>query len=325
MVSFLETAVREGDSVTLIATSGAAWWTTRMPAGRDELVGILKRLDGRRIPDRSPERMTDWEAMRIHVFHDPQVSKQVMRRFDKYGVANLGQRNRSDLRSMTDSDPFVRARAADVYLECRTRNRVALEVIGRALNGLAGAKGRKSLILVSNGFIYDPNLDEFKRVHDASRRANAAIYFVSARGLDGLPVGFSAEFGPALPAEDVGLAFASMDNIDDGSENLAADSGGFTVKNTNDLSKGIHRIARETQLYYLLGYVSSNTARDGAFREIEVKFKKGKGKGLKIRARRGYYAPTEGAPSAPPARRGSTPSSRRPWTRRGPKTGSRSA
>ena len=37
--------------------------------------------------------------------------------------------------------------------------------------------------------------------------------------------------------------------------------------------------------------MSSNDERDGKFREIEVEFQKGKGKGLKIRARKGYYAP----------------------------------
>ena len=34
----------------------------------------------------------------------------------------------------------------------------------------------------------------------------------------GLPMEFSAEFGPALPAGDVSYAFASMDRVDDGSE-----------------------------------------------------------------------------------------------------------
>jgi hypothetical protein len=94
--------------------------------------------------------------------------------------------------------------------------------------------------------------------------------------------------------QDIGFVFTSMDRVDDGSEALAADSGGFTVKNTNDLSTGIDRIARESRLYYLLGYVSTNAARDGAFREIEVEFRKGAGKGLKIRARKGYYATLEG-------------------------------
>jgi len=307
VASFLETAVREGDYVNLIATSGAAWWTTRMEAGRDKLIDTLKRLDGRRIPDRSPERLTDWEAMRIHVARDPQVTASVMRRFEKYGVSMMAHRDPNNPLTGTASDPFVTARASEVYFEARMRNRMALEVLERALNGLAAVRGRKSVILVSEGFIYDPSLEEFKRVNTASRRANAAIYFLNARGLDGLPMEFSAEFGPALPAEDIGYVFTSMNRVDDGSEAIAADSGGFTVKNTNDLSRGIHRIAQETQIYYLLGYVSSNPARDGAFREIEVRFKKGRGKGLEIRARKGYYAPSAEGTFTPGGKEGVDP------------------
>ncbi|HVQ29420.1 MAG TPA: VWA domain-containing protein, partial [Vicinamibacteria bacterium] len=70
VTNFLETGTAAGDLVTLVATSGAAWWTTRMPQGRDELVATLKRLDGRYIPDTSPERMSDYEAMMIHVLRD---------------------------------------------------------------------------------------------------------------------------------------------------------------------------------------------------------------------------------------------------------------
>jgi VWFA-related protein len=291
VASFLENGVREGDRVSLIATSGSAWWTTRMASGRDKLIDILKRLDGRYIPDSSPERLSDWEAMRIHVYRDPQVTAQVMRRFDTYGVTMLQQRDTSNPLNGTVDDPFVSSRASEVYFSSRTRNRLTLEVLERALNGLAGARGRKSVILVSEGFIYDPNLDEFKRVNAASRRANAAIYFVNAKGLDAMPMGFGAEFGPALPSQDVGYAFTSNMEQAAGSESLAADSGGFSVRNTNDLESGIQRIAKETRVYYLLGYISSNPARDGRFREIEVKL--GDGKGLKVRARKGYYAPSD--------------------------------
>ncbi len=307
VASFLENAIREGDQVNLIATSGSAWWTARMEAGRDQLIDTLKRLDGRRVPEISQERLTDWEAMRIHVMRDPQVTAQVMRRFEKYGVSMMAQRDPNNPLSGTLSDPFVTARASEVYFQARMRTRIALQVLERALNGLAAVKGRKSVILVSEGFIHDPNLEEFKRVNAASRRANAAIYFLNARGLDGMPMELSAEFGPALPAQDVGYAFTSMDRVDDGSEALAADSGGFTVKNTNDLSGGIHRIAQETQIYYLLGYVSTNTARDGAFREIKVDFEKGKGKGLKTRARRGYFAPSDEGTVALEGREGVDP------------------
>jgi len=307
VASFLQGAVREGDYVTLIATSGAAWWTSRMEAGREQLIDTLKRLDGRKIPDHSQERMTDWEAMRIHLNHDPQVVGQVMRRWEKYGVTMLAQRDRNDPLAGTADDPYVTARASSQYFEARTRIRVALEVLERAVNGLAGTRGRKSVILLSGGFIYDSSVDEFKRVREASRRANAAIYFVNARGVEGLSVELSAEFGPAPPVQDVGLVFASMNRVDDGSESLAVDTGGFVVRNTNDLAKGIERIARETQLYYLAGYVPTNTARDGGYREIQVKFKKGRGDGLEIRARKGYFAPTASGEQVMTAKEGIDP------------------
>ena len=77
-----------------------------------------------------------------------------------------------------------------------------------------------------------------------------------------------------------------------GAEVVASDSGGFTVRNTNDLNGGIQRIAGETQAYYLLGYMPSNTARDGKFRKIQVKL--ANGRGLQVRARKGYYATASG-------------------------------
>jgi VWFA-related protein len=305
VASFLTNGVREGDYVTLIATGGAAWWTERMASGRDELIEVVKRLDGRRIQDFTPERMTDWEAMRIHVYRDELVIGQVLRRYEQYGVDRLTTSNSSNLMAGTTADPVVSTRASQVYYQARTRNRVTLEVLERALNGLTGVKGRKSVILVSEGFIYDSNLDEFRRVNRASRRANAAIYFVNARGLSGMPVEFTAVFGPAMPARDVGFAFSTNNMTDDGAETIAEESGGFTVKNTNDLDAGIERIATESQVYYLLGYVSTNTARDGAFREIEVKLRDGRD--AKIRARRGYYAPSEEGGPALTGKLGSDP------------------
>jgi VWFA-related protein len=305
VASFLTNGVREGDSVAVIATSGDAWWTSRMVSGRDQLIDIVKRLEGQRIPDTSPERLTDWEAMRIHVYQDRQVTQQVMQRFENFGVMMITQADRDNPMTGTEFDPFVTARAHEVYFEARRRNQRTLEVLERTLNGLASAQGRKSVVLVSEGFIYDPGLEEFKRVNVASRRANAAIYFVNARGLQGMPAEFSAAFGPAPASADIGFALSSLSALDDGPEVLADDSGGFTVRNTNDLDSGIQRIARETRNYYLLGYVPSNKARDGAFRKIEVRLKDGKG--LKVRARKGYYAPSADGTVAVEAKAGVDP------------------
>jgi VWFA-related protein len=292
VASFLEKGTREGDRVTLISSAGGVWWTARMEAGRSKLVDMVKRFDGRYIPDTSMERMSEYEAMRIHVYRDPEVAARVLRRWEQYGVTAAMQRQQDNsMTAGTVDDPYVTGRASEVYYQAVTRLRTTLDSLERALNGLAGAKGRKSVILVSEGFIHDINVDEFKRVNEASRRANAAIYFLNARGLEGMPVYMTAEFGPALPDQDVGFAFTESLDAVAGADVVSDDSGGFTVRNTNNLEAGIQRIANETQAYYLLGYIPTNTARDGKFRKIQVKLANGKGR--EIRARKGYYAPSD--------------------------------
>jgi len=291
IAEFLKSGVREGDRVTLIATGGGAWWSTRMEVGRGELMTLLKRLDGRNIPDMSPERMSDYEAMRIHVYHDTQVAERVARRFETYGVTqrmsqDSGSRGGGGLG--IENDPMVSARASDVYFQSLTKNRITLEAMERALNAFVGTKGRKSMILVSEGFIYDPNMDEFKRIQIASRRANVAVYFLDTRGLGGLSEYASAQFGPPIADQDAGAGFMEHLEASEGAESIAADTGGFSVKNTNDLNKGIKRIADETRSYYLIGYNPNNIALDGRFHKIEVKVA---GKAIDIRARKGYYAP----------------------------------
>ncbi len=290
VASFLEKAVREGDRVTLISTSGSAWWSTRMLGGREKLIDLVKRLEGRYIPEPSSDRISDWEALQIHVFHNPEAYGRVLRRFQTYNAVFLRQ-DRTLLDTELVEDPYITRRAAETYYQASARLRATLGVLERALEGLVGTQGRKSVILVSEGFIYDPNRPEFKRVNEASRRANAAIYFVNSRGLEGMPLEMTAEFGGVMAPQDVGMAFVDAVDAVAGAEDAATSSGGFVVRNTNDLSSGIQRIARETSAYYLLGYIPTNTARDGEFREIEVKLTNGKGRD--VRARKGYFAPSE--------------------------------
>ena len=287
---FLKTGTRDGDRVTLLASGGGAWWSTRMPEGYQELTALLKRLDGREIPDMGQDRVTEWEALRIHIYRDKQVEERVTRRFETYGV-NPGMRNQSETGQSFDGDPMVQGRASEVYYQATAKNKITLNAVERALSSLANAKGRKSLILVGQGFIYDPNLDEFKNVVQASRRGNCAIYFVDTMGLGGMPAAMTAEFGPAIDSQDIGAAFAENLERSEGAESISADSGGFSVKNSNDLAKGLQRIADETRVYYLIGYNPINTARDGKFRKIEVKVA---GKDMRVRARKGYYAALEG-------------------------------
>ena len=300
VAAFLKDGVGEGDVVTLVASGGTAWWTERMPEGHDALIAILKRLDGRYVPDPSPDRITEFEAMRIEEYQDEQMAYQVQRRFDSYGA--VGQEK--DARGVRPADAVsstpgmipevVRMRAREVHELARSRDKITLEVLARAMESLSGIRGRKALILVSQGFVYDVQLAAMKEAVVASRRYNVPVYFIDTRGLQALPDAFTAAFGRPIEVQDVVAVLADLSREAEGTEALALDTGGFVVKNSNDLSGGITRVSNESRVYYLLGYNPTDLRRDGKFRKIEVKIRPEKAKGLSVRSRRGYFAPLEG-------------------------------
>jgi VWFA-related protein len=293
IAAFLKTAAPDGDRVWLVATSGAAWWSETMPDGRDDLLRLLKRLDARWVPDRSPDRIEPWEAMRIDLYHDPIIIGQVTARWKTYEALQPqsgAQSPDGSSPSTTYENPQILARAASVHLQDVSRNRNTLALLERALDSMAAVPGRKSMVLMSEGFTYDPTLDEFKRVLNASRRSNTALYFIDARGLEGMPDSDTAEFGGHIDSLQTAASLFDQPLAAEGADKLAGDSGGFTVRNTNDLQKGLTRIASESRAYYLLGYHSTNHARDGRFRKIEVDVRR---KGVDVRARKGYFAPLD--------------------------------
>ncbi len=52
---------------------------------------------------------------------------------------------------------------------------------------------------------------------------------------------------------------------------LAADTGGRAFTATNDFGDAFARVQSDLAAYYLLGYSSTNPARDGKFRRIQVR------------------------------------------------------
>jgi VWFA-related protein len=312
VAEFLRDGVQAGDLVTLVATGSSVWRSVEIPGGREELLAALEGLEGRFLhPEALRNQITDYEALRIYVYDDRQVANRVERRFAARGVidpAGLEERLDPDFyesqrQFIQPIDPLVRMRAADAYRMATVRTRTALQVMERAVQAQALRKGRKSLIFVSEGFVYDTELEEIKRVGEAARRSNVAVYFVDARGLKGLPGVFSAETrmtgdprSSFSEIQDVGANIFQMAQEAAGSETVASESGGFSIKNTNDLASGIRRIGDESRNYYLLGYTPTKTARDGKFRKIKVEVR---GEDLTVRARKGYYAPREGEERRP--------------------------
>ncbi len=70
---------------------------------------------------------------------------------------------------------------------------------------------------------------------------------------------------------------------------LAAETGGKSFFDSNDIAMGIQRTQEAMGSYYLLGYYSTNNAADGKFRKISVKLNNSK-LAAKLEHREGYYA-----------------------------------
>jgi VWFA-related protein len=265
IAAFLEKGVREGDYVSLLTSSGESWWNTRMETGRADLLAVLRRLEGRRLPDGRPDRLSDWEAMRVAEFNDTLVGERVYRRYQQLQLTEdaafptnrvdqtrMMREEETDLYGRGINETMVDSRALETYRLVKDRATRALSTLERALDSLATAKGRKTLVLVSDGFILDPGLDHFKRVVQAARRSNVAIYFVNTRGLKGLGGIYGVELLEPVVKRDLGAALADLTQEAAGAEHLAEDTGGVTIRNTNDLAGGIQRIGRESLIYYQL-------------------------------------------------------------------------
>jgi VWFA-related protein len=156
----------------------------------------------------------------------------------------------------------------------RVRAQVTFSALAALTMKLGGMReGRKSIIFVSQGpptylGSRDGSLqDEMRTIVEAANRGNVAIY-----PLD--PTGLSME----MRVGDRGTLYQ-----------LAAETGGRTIVNTNNFAGGLERVFVDNTAYYVLGYTPTRTEDDGKYHKITVKVKRS---GTRVLARQGYFAPS---------------------------------
>jgi hypothetical protein len=71
---------------------------------------------------------------------------------------------------------------------------------------------------------------------------------------------------------------------------LASDTGGKFFSDSNDFAPAFQQVQHDTEAYYILGFKSSNPARDGSFRHLTIKINRND---VKLEYRPGYYAPAD--------------------------------
>src|SRR5215469_3359081 len=172
-----------------------------------------------------------------------------------------------------------------------------LEAIRAVAEKLSRIQQKKALIYFSNGMDRTgiENQSELRAAINAAVRANLALYTLDIRGLQAMVPGGEAQNASLrgtspYSGQAMLSAYESNFTTQETLVTLASDTGGRAFLDSNDFGAIFKGMQDDTSMYYVLGYHSSNAARDGRYRRITVKLKRSD---LKVQYRRGYYAPAD--------------------------------
>jgi VWFA-related protein len=156
---------------------------------------------------------------------------------------------------------------------------------------------RKSMLYFSGGLTRQgiENQASMRAATNEAVKANMAIYSVDSRGLQALPpVGDASTGSLRGTASYSGGAMQSMLDANFGSQEvlatLSSDTGGKAFFDSNDFAPAFQQVQHDTEAYYIVGFHSTNPARDGSYRHLTVKLDRSD---VKIDYRPGYYAPAD--------------------------------
>ena len=173
-------------------------------------------------------------------------------------------------------------------------NDVRLRALKTIAETLGPIEQKKAIVYFSAGMQRngDDNQVELRAAINASVRGNVAIYAVDSRGLQAVAPGGDASRGSRggvglFSGQNVRQQFQQLTASQDSLTTLAADTGGRAFTDSNDFGEAFARAQRDLSAYYLIGYASGNTVKDGRFRKIEVKVTR---RNSRVEARSGYYA-----------------------------------
>ena len=191
--------------------------------------------------------------------------------------------------------------------------RQSLHVLMEVVRRLGALPGQRTVLWLSQGFLTFDLRSDLDELTDRALREHVVINALDSRGLwVNVPGGEAAEHN-LLPLS--GRASGSLGaNVSSGTDpsmsvtldayrrtskemdqdvmaQVAHDTGGVFVKNTNDYDGGFRRAGALPELSYLLAFSPPNLKYDGKFHKLKVELVNAKG--LSVKARNGYFAPNE--------------------------------
>ncbi|MBI3262794.1 MAG: VWA domain-containing protein [Acidobacteria bacterium] len=158
----------------------------------------------------------------------------------------------------------IRARKADGWT-------ALYDALGVYLDGASSQDGRKVLVLYTDG--------GDTRSHISF---SDTITLLKASDVTAYVVGFLAHQSSSTRMEQQMKL-----------QQIAGQSGGqaFFPNVADDLEGAYEKVLADIRSQYILGYVSTNQKADGTWRDVEIKLTRKDLRNVKLRSRRGYFAP----------------------------------
>src|SRR5579863_501568 len=186
--------------------------------------------------------------------------------------------------SFTEDDTDLNTFTAD-------RKLLAIQSLVQVLGKLPQ---KKSIVYFSNGITQSgvDNQSALRAATAAAVKANASIYSLDVRGLQAFPPGGEAQnaslhgqsaYTGASVLNDLNGNAASQDTL----ATLSADTGGKAFFDSNDFSGVFSQVQKDSSVYYVLGFTSTNPLKNGRFRHLKVQLNR---PDVKLEFRPGYYA-----------------------------------
>ncbi len=234
-----------------------------------------------------PRFNSEAEAVRVALFNDHEVTAQIVRRAcqDDPGLCKV------------DPEPMVMEKARTIVGDLRPAARQTVATLQALATGLARLPGRKTIILMTEGFFIEESWADLRQIVGAAAGSNVRVYSLDARGIDTRQINDPHQLSVMDPGGS--MPIDAYNTAEDGPNMLAVDTGGYPIRHTNNFAEALSEIARDTSSYYVIGYRPADPAADGSFRRIVVRVKR---RGLTVRARRGYLAAPSGTDMTAPPR-----------------------
>ena len=297
MTKYIRDHITTNDSVALFAISGGLQLLQPFTQDKAKLITAIENADGVSSVSKSAENRGLNEAMAAI-------------------KAQLAGAPTSEITTPAGGSAAAQAmisrRVLEQYVQLRSalstqQTRPVLAGLAAISEGLRSLRGKKTVVMFSQGFVAPQNLDwQVQSTIDIATRANVAIYIIDSSGLTGgtpqsgalVPSSALSAISAATSQENRIRAGAGESVFDIARQEglnrqqdllyrIAGDTGGQFIKNTNDIAAGLDRIHEEISSRYTLAYRSTDPSFDSGFRKIKVEVRR---PGAKVVARAGYRA-----------------------------------